>query len=231
MAKHLFNDDDLERSEIVSNAAMNRGRGIAGVNSYSRELRFDILDVLQQLLNHGHSVAWLDVCCGTGTALVEAALELQRRFPQANVAIHGVDLINMFCDLPTQVSEVRFQACPLHAFQPQRTYDLITCVHGLHYLGDKLTEIARLVSWLKPSGRFVGNFDAACIRSETGCSLASSVGKLFRQAGLSYNGRTKLLSCTGSAVVKIPWSYLGADPAAGANYTGQPAADSYYRVN
>jgi hypothetical protein len=33
-----------------------------------------------------------------------------------------------------------------------RLYDLITCVHGLHYAGDKLAALARAASWLTPGG-------------------------------------------------------------------------------
>jgi hypothetical protein len=34
---------ELEQSSVVANAAMNRDRGIAGVNSYERDLGFDLL--------------------------------------------------------------------------------------------------------------------------------------------------------------------------------------------
>ena len=36
----------------------------------------------------------------------------------------------------------------LATWRPERAYDLITCVHGLHYIGDKLGLVARAASWL-----------------------------------------------------------------------------------
>ena len=34
----------------------------------------------------------------------------------------------------------------LAAWRPERTFGLITCVHGLHYVGDKLGLISRAAS-------------------------------------------------------------------------------------
>lgn len=62
---------------------MNRERQLAGPNSYARELRFHPLDWLRARLtgpagSSERTVAWLDLCCGTGHALAQAAWELRQ---------------------------------------------------------------------------------------------------------------------------------------------------------
>ncbi|MFE7719702.1 hypothetical protein ACFU44_11755 [Nocardia rhizosphaerihabitans] len=46
----LLDDVTLELSSVVANNAMNRGRGLAGVNSYARELGFDPYERLAERL-------------------------------------------------------------------------------------------------------------------------------------------------------------------------------------
>jgi hypothetical protein len=79
----VFKDEELERSSVVANNAMNRERGLDGVNSYARDLGFHPLKVLPP------NGSWLDLCCGRGNALIEAA---QRR--TGNLV--GVDLVDFF---------------------------------------------------------------------------------------------------------------------------------------
>ncbi|MER6203040.1 class I SAM-dependent methyltransferase [Streptomyces sp. NPDC001586] len=43
-----------------------------------------------------------------------------------------------------------------------------------------------------------------------------------------YSARHHRLALRGPRTVRLPFRYLGADPAAGPNYTGQPAVASYY---
>lgn len=64
---------------MVANCAMNRDRQLAGVNSYARELGFDPLAFLSSRLGGQglHAGAgWLDLCCGAGRALIQAAARL-----------------------------------------------------------------------------------------------------------------------------------------------------------
>jgi hypothetical protein len=51
-----------------------------------------------------------------------------------------------------------------------RCFDLITCVHGLHYVCDKLGLIARAASWLVEDGRFVANLALDNLRFSGGSS-------------------------------------------------------------
>jgi hypothetical protein len=64
---------------------MSRERQLAGVDSYARELGFNPIDVLAAgLTGTGYATsasvtaAGLDLCCGTGRALIQAARELRR---------------------------------------------------------------------------------------------------------------------------------------------------------
>jgi hypothetical protein len=68
----LLDDDRLERSAVVANCRMNRERDLLGSNGYGRELGLDPLDFLKGRAA-GHPAAWLDLCCGTGKALIRAA--------------------------------------------------------------------------------------------------------------------------------------------------------------
>jgi hypothetical protein len=65
----LLDDDQLAASAVVANCAMNRERQLNRVNSYTRELGFNPVDVLTAALTDpraaGKTVAWLDLCCGT----------------------------------------------------------------------------------------------------------------------------------------------------------------------
>ena len=69
----LLDDTTLERSEIVANNAMNRERGIAGPNSYAKDLGFDPVAFLVERRRRQERAAWLDLCCGTGRALIQTA--------------------------------------------------------------------------------------------------------------------------------------------------------------
>lgn len=222
----LLPDDELERSAVVANCRMNRERGLSGSNGYDRELGLDPLDFLRERLSPGRPAAWLDLCCGSGKALIEAAITI--RAEGLDVEIVGVDLVGMFRRLDPGLTCVRLVEASLTTWRPDRSYDLITCVHGLHYVGDKLGLIARAVSWLAEDGRFVANLDVASLKLADGRAAGRKVSPDLRRAGLVYNRRKRLVVCRGRRVVDPPYRYLGADDRAGPNYTGQPAVDSYY---
>jgi SAM-dependent methyltransferase len=197
----VLGDEELTRSWVVANNAMNRERGLDGVNSYARELGFHPLAALPE------GGSWLDLCCGSGRALTEAA----QRDP--SLTLVGVDLIDAG---PT------FITASLATWQPDRRFDLITCVHGLHYIGDKLGLLSRIFSWLAPGGRFAGHLDLGNIKTPNRFSL--------RRFGIDYDRRRHLVTCHGPREIVFPYDYAGADDRAGPNYTGQDAVDSYYRV-
>ncbi|WNV85270.1 hypothetical protein [Umezawaea sp. Da 62-37] len=70
----LLDNGALERSSVVANCTMNRERGLTGSNGYGRELGVDVIDLITDRLSRGaETFHWLDLCCGTGTALLECA--------------------------------------------------------------------------------------------------------------------------------------------------------------
>ena len=154
----LLSDESLERSAVVANCRMNRERNLIGSNGYDRELGFDPLDMLKERAGE-RPVAWLDLCCGRGRALIQAARAVQGEGLAARVEIVGVDLVGMFDQPDPGLACLRLVEASLTTWHPERSFDLVTSVHGLHYIGDKLGLIARAVSWLTGDGRFVASLD------------------------------------------------------------------------
>ena len=136
--------------------------------------------------------------------------------------IVGVDLVDFFDPVPADRPNLKLTVASLHDWRPDGSFDLITCVHGLHYVGDKLGLLRRAVSWLAPGGRFAANLDLASVKGVRG------IARTLRTNGLGYDARRRLVSCDGPLSLELPYTYRGADDQAGPNYTGQPAVDSYY---
>jgi len=214
---------------VVANSTMNRERGLSGGNSYSRDLAFDPLAFLKDRLSVARHASWLDLCCGSGRAVIEAGERFRSAGQAEQVTLHGVDLVPLFRPAPEDLACVHFRAASLADWSPEQRYDLITCVHGLHYVGDKIGLVARAVSWLAEEGRFVANLDLENLRLEDGSPAGRAVVRELRARGLVYDARRRLLSGAGGKSARLPFTYLGADDAAGPNYTGQPAVHSYYR--
>ncbi|WP_367322281.1 trans-aconitate 2-methyltransferase [Streptomyces sp. HUAS ZL42] len=214
----LVSSSELERSSVVANNTMNRERGLAGVNSYARELGFDPL----ARLAGRPAPSWLDLCSGEGRALREAAAGLP-----ADAVLTGVDLVGPLVPAPAPpaLEEV---VGSVSSWAPVRTYDLITCVHGLHYVGDQLGLLARAASWLAPDGLLAAHFDPDSVRRPDGSAAGRAAVSALRTAGFRYSARHHRITLEGGRAVTLPLRYVGADPGAGPNYTGQPAVGSYY---
>lgn len=204
---------------------MNRERNLIGANGYDTELRFCPLTFLEETVERNGSARWLDLCCGSGKALIQAAEQLGSDGLQ--IEIVGVDLVGMF--LPSKFSCLKMIEASLNTWQPVGQFDLITCIHGLHYIGDKLSLICRIASWLTEGGKFVAHLDMNNIKLEGDHSAGRIVTASLRQQGFSYSFDTRLIEREGSREVALPFEYLGADDQAGPNYTRQPAVDSWYR--
>lgn len=219
----LLGNADLERSAVVANCAMNRERQLAGVNSYERELGFNPLTVLVEAGRQAERpVGWLDLCCGTGRALIQAAGQLASA---SQAELVGVDLAGGFDPVPP-AAPLRLVTGSVLTWEPGRVFDLITCVHGLHYVGDKLAVLSRAATWLAPGGQFIADLDLASIKvaQDSGRRLAARL----RAAGFSYNSRRHRITRIGPAQISLPYAYLGADDQAGPGYTGQDAVNSHY---
>ena len=211
----LLSETELVRHSVVANCQMNRQRGLLGVNSYAKDLGMDIQAVLAELRTPG----WLDVCCGEGRALLEAAELIP------DVRYHGLDLVAAFAGTH---EKVRYSVGPISGFRPSRKFGFITCVHGLHYVGDKLGALQSLSAWLADDGLFVGHFDLESLQFEGGDGGRAMVEAVLGRSGYQYNRLSRILK--GQGLLNFEADYLGADPNAGPNFTGQPAVNSHYRL-
>ena len=224
MMSNLKDDLKLHQSSIVANSLMNRERVLSGSNSYEKELSFGILDFLKQRLAKHKKVNWLDICCGSGKALIETA----QSFNNQNVEIIGVDLAGIFDKVSPSLNCINLIETSFEKFQTENEFDLITCIHGLHYIGDKLKFIQKAISKLKSNGIFLANLDLANFKSKDEKTLGREIVKSLRTKGLEYNPRKHLLTCKGKKEFDLDFKYLGANDEAGANYTKQAVVDSYY---
>jgi SAM-dependent methyltransferase len=226
----LLNNSALEQSSVVANSMMNRERGIEGGNSYAKELAFNPLNFLHTRLQDRGSVTWLDLCCGTGKALLEAARFLYENDLSSRIKIVGVDLVGMFNRQPTELTFLSLIESSLINWVPDCDFDLITCVHGLHYIGDKLELLQRASSWLREDGIFLTNLDPTSLKYSDGKDAGKEIIKSLRKIGFQYQTKKHLLICEGKKRFDLNYNYLGADDQAGPNYTGQPAVHSYYAM-
>src|SRR5215510_7274984 len=193
--KKLLNSGALELSGIVANSAMNRERVCVGKNSYTRELSFDPLDYLKSRLETQGQAAWLDLCCGRGRALIEAAEALAPYSSNSTLRLFGVDLVAMFDSYPPRLSFVRLQEASVSSWRPDRLFDLITCVHGLHYIGDKLGLMRNAMSWLKEDGVFMANLDPDNLKFPNGANAWNKIIRDLRKIGVEYQAGKHLIVC------------------------------------
>jgi SAM-dependent methyltransferase len=214
----------------VANAFMNRERNLAGVNSYERDLGLSTLDFLRTRLESQQRVAWLDLCCGTGRALIQAAEAYRTAGLEASrVKLTGVDLVPMFDSIPPGPATLRLIATSAERWGTEERFDLITCVHGLHYIGDKLGLLQKAAGWLKDGALLVAHLDYRNLRIAGRPSAGSQIGRDLRRSGFQYISARRLLTYRAQTDRPLlPYRYLGADDQAGPNYTGQAAVDSYY---
>jgi len=221
----LYHDDkDLEQSPVVANCCMNRERELSGTNGYDVEIGFRPLAFLEGKVSLNGKARWLDLCCGTGKGLVQASAIIER--DHLPVEIVGVDLVDMF--FPSSFKQLTLIEASLTTWNPVGAFDLITCIHGLHYIGDKLGLIARACSWLNNDGLFVANLDTGNLRFDPDGSPSRIFAKELRKAGIEYQPSKRLIRCQGHRELSLPSVYVGADDQAGPNYTKQPVVNSYY---
>jgi hypothetical protein len=168
------------------------------------------------------------LCCGTGRALLQAADQLRNDGLSDRATLVGVDLVDYFDPTPSPSTPVTLICASITSWTPPRRFDLITCVHGLHYVGDKLAVLTRASGWLTDDGLLIADVDLTTIRLADGRPAGRPLSKALRQAGFTYDPRRRRLSSTSLRDVHLPYAYLGADDQAGANYTNQPAVNSYY---
>src|SRR5438105_10270418 len=96
LVSKLLDSRSLEQSPIVANSAMNRERGCLCANSYQQELGLNPVEFLAARWRTQDNVSWLDLCCGTGRAPIEAAQQLSAGDGAAVLELIGVDLAGIF---------------------------------------------------------------------------------------------------------------------------------------
>ncbi len=216
----LLTAAELEDSSVAANCRMNRERNLL---CYRQELGCDPLVLLRAQAAERIEASWLDVCCGSGRALIQAAA----RLTPGRIKIEGVDLIDRFEPNPFP-DVLKLRDANIERWITPTRYALITCVHGIHYLGDKLAVIAKLVGWLAADGALIATLDLSGFRFEDGSSAGRAIAKWLRNNGLQYSSRRRTLRCLGPRELVPPFAYLGADDRVGPNYTGQPAVAAVY---
>jgi SAM-dependent methyltransferase len=238
IAPPLLTIREVEASSVVANNRMNRERMLLGVNSYQNELgrvgspgTTDLVGFLTALATRLDGIEWIDCCCGEGNALIQAGTALVNSPPATSFRFEGIDLVGMFSEVPASIQDrVCLRAGSVTEWNPVHCYDLITCIHGVHYLGDKLGFIRKAIGCLKPSGRLIMSMDPDNLRDEKGASLSAWWRAECRRNGWKYQPRRHLLRVDGFKTWSAAWQFLGSDDQAGPNYTGQAAVDSYYQI-
>jgi SAM-dependent methyltransferase len=124
----------LERS-------MNRHRRCVGSNSYSKELGFNPIDFLQSRQGPIH---WLDICCGSGRALIEAAQILN--LSSLDITITGIDLVGMFYPIPPGLTILELREEAINQVTPSCSCDLITCIQLMKQTKNSRRSLPRCIN-------------------------------------------------------------------------------------
>jgi len=208
---------------------MNRKRKATGINSYEKDIQFHPISFLERRIKQ-QNIRWLDLCCGEGNALIETARYFQAKKGNLPIELTGIDLVDYFGDRTELSQQLTLQVLNLSEWLPQKKYDLITCVHGLHYIGDKLGLILKAATALKPAGLFIGNLDLRNIKVTDHPNSSKLLKSYFDHQKINYKARTKLLKIEGSKTIESQFDYLGADDKAGPNYTRMEVVNSFYKL-
>ena len=225
----LLAENELIWSWVVANSKMNRERNASGVNSYEKELKFRPEDFLEKHIQQYSQVKWLDLCCGQGKALIQTGEWLANKKLQDKAILKGIDLVDAFQPIPSNITCIDFEVGSLVDWRSTLHFDLITCVHGLHYIGDKLKVLASVFESLSPEGLFIANLDLGNIQIENG-NTESFLLNCFKTHNVQYNRRSRVLECKGYRKIDFSLRYKGANDAVGPNYTGQDAVCSVYEA-
>jgi SAM-dependent methyltransferase len=126
---------------------MNRFRRLYGPNSYQSELGVDPLALIP------HGGRWLDVGCGTGVAVREAARL------RTDITVVALDLEAGFVDGRPLPPNLAFVQGDLGRLPLGGAFELVTGVHVLHFVPDQQAVLRALAGRLAPGGRLRANLD------------------------------------------------------------------------
>jgi len=226
----IKNKEELEWSSIVANNSMNRERKAIGINSYEKDIYLNPVEFINAGLPKGN-ISWMDLCCGQGNALIEVAKLFSGKKLENNLSMQGVDLVDFFNDYEEYKDFLLLKKMNLEDWIPEEDYDLITIVHGLHYIGDKLNLLKKAMESLKKKGILIANLDLNNIKINGKDDSLSLIKRYFKKENLNYNSRRKILKIEGKRSLNVPFKYIGANDEAGPNYSGQNSVDSVYGVS
>jgi 2-polyprenyl-3-methyl-5-hydroxy-6-metoxy-1,4-benzoquinol methylase len=225
----LLSENELVWSWVVANSKMNRKRNASGVNSYEKELKIKPGVFLEEYIRQFGNVTWLDICCGEGKALIQAAEYLATKGLQDKATLKGIDLVAAFQPIPPSITCVDLDVKSIVDWDSTEQYDLITSVHGIHYIGDKLKVLSAILGRLSEEGLFIANLDLNNIHFING-DADKHLKNIFKQNNVQYNSRTRLITCKGPRHLEFNVTYKGANDEVGPNYTGQDSVCSVYEV-
>lgn len=225
----LLSENELVWSWVVANSKMNRKRNASGVNSYEKELKIKPEVFLEECIRRFGSVKWLDICCGEGKALIQAAEHLAAKGLQNKAMLKGIDLVDAFQPIPPSITCIDLEIKSMVDWSTSEQYDLITSVHGIHYIGDKLKVLSAIFERLSEQGLFIANLDLNNFHFLNG-DAGTYLKNIFKQNNVQYNSRTRLITCEGWRQINFNVTYKGANDEVGPNYTGQDSVCSVYEV-
>lgn len=137
---------------------------------------------------------------------------------------------NTFVNLvPPDITCIDLEIKSMVEWTSSEQYDLITSVHGIHYIGDKLKVLSMILARLSEKGLFIANLDLNNIHFLNG-DADKYLKDIFKQNNVQYNSRTRLLTCKGPRQISFNATYKGANDEAGPNYTGQDSVCSVYEL-
>lgn len=210
---------------------MNRKRQLSGINSYEKELGFDLEKWLLDRIEEKGRLRWLDICCGEGHALSSFGKRCIELGIDDQIELIGVDLVGMFVlNNAQEYPFLQFITTAVEQWETNLSFDLITCIHGLHYIGDKLGCLQSVCTWLAKDGQFWGSLDLNDIRSPERKPWKKYLVQEWQQSTWTFLQRKHLLHIDGNQVWNNSFIYLGANDEAGTNYSGQEIVHSYYEL-
>ncbi|MEL6347036.1 MAG: methyltransferase domain-containing protein [Myxococcota bacterium] len=187
----------------------------------SAALGFNLHGFLEFRARTRGGAAWLDLCCGSGWGLIDAA---ERLGSIDGISIQGVDPMASFAPWVAGTHGLTFTAGAIASWKPARDFDLITCARGLDAVGDRLGLIARAAGWLVADGVLLANLDLSHLKM-VGRPASLWVPRLLERAGLEYDRRQ--VRCRGRKQPQLPLTYLGAS---GEAAVGGRAVTARYRL-
>jgi hypothetical protein len=139
----------------------------------------------------------------------------------------GVDLIGQIAQVPNEYVVVG----DVSTFNPGYAVDIITCVHGLHYVADKLAILCHFYSLLAPEGQIVANLDLMnIIVDDQPIAKWTAFTKLIAEPKPTATFKNHVLTLTKGSECSLTFGlrFVGASISTEPNYSGITVVNSCY---